>query len=124
MNTQTRSPQTGKLSLMVLILSMQIPMTVFAARSIAELPDPTRPLGSSTLTVNDFRHGINLQSILHSSKRKSTVINGYIRYVGSHVNGGRIVDIRHDAVVINYHGQLYTLYLNTSNSVSQRGIRQ
>ena len=124
MNSQTRSRQTGKLSLTILILSMQIPMTASAAQSIAELPDPTRPLGSSTLTVNDFRNGINLQSILHSSQRKSTVINGYIRYIGSHVNGGRIVDIRHDAVVINYHGQLYTLYLNTSKSVSQRGIRQ
>ena len=124
MNTQTRSRQTGKLSLVVLILSMLIAMTASAAQSIAELPDPTRPLGSSTLTADDFRHGIKLQSILHSSKRKSTVINGYIRYVGSHVNGGRIVDIRHDAVIINYHGQLYTLHLNTSKSVSQRGIRQ
>jgi len=124
MNTQKHYKLTARICLTVLILTMLIPIMASARQSIAELPDPTRPLGSSTEPTGDFRQGIKLQSILLSNERKSTVINGYIRYVGSRVNGGRIVDIRHDAVIINYHGRLYTLHLNNSKSVSQRGIRQ
>ena len=124
MNTRNPYKLTTWICLTVLILPVLIPTMACASQSIAELPDPTRPLGSPVKPTGDFRQGIRLQSILLSNERKSTVINGYIRYVGSHVNGGRIVDIRHDAVVINYHGHLYTLHLNDSKSVSQRGTSQ
>ena len=125
MNIHKHPHSTWKVSLTLLLLFAVLPADAIAETSFSDLPDPTRPLGTTAAPVKkDFARGLKVQSILHSRNRKSAVINGYIKYIGSHVNGGRIIDIRHDSVVISHNGKLYTLYLNASRSVSQRGTRQ
>jgi len=88
--------------------------------SIADLPDPTIPSTTRSLSTTTPNKGLRLQSILHSGQRKSAVINGHIKTIGSYVNGGRITAIKHDAVVISHNDRQYTLRLPTSARVKQR----
>ena len=106
------------------IVPLLISVSAMAApQSISELPDPTRPLYSTRASNSTIGHGLVLQSILHSDHQRNAVINGYIKNVGSYINGRRIVDIKYDAVVISHNGQLYTLHLNNTKSVTQREAR-
>lgn len=108
-------------------LALALILTLSFANSAAlvdvdSLPDPTLPYHTATVetAVNTGLSGIYLQSILVSDQRKSAVINGYVKTVGSWVNGGKIIDIQHDAVVIQHQGKKYTMYLNKVNAVKKR----
>lgn len=104
---------------LIMAITVIMPMTTIAAPStIAELPDPTRLLVTSN---NNASQKPRLQSILYSGPRKSIVINGQVKFIGSAINGGRIIDIQHNTVVIHHHGRLKTLQFNTSKSVTRRG---
>ena len=99
---------------------IMLPLHLSAANtpvSITDLPDPTLP---PTVKIH-APSTIKLQSILHSGPRKSAVINGYVKTIGSYVNGGQVIDIKHNAVVINRNGQHYTLRLSQAKGVALRG---
>lgn len=112
------------LSIIMLALSTPVTATT-ASQTITSLPDPTRPLGTNIRAIkSNAVKKIRLQSILYSSQRKSIVINGYVKYIGSTIHGRRIIDIKQNSVVISYKGRLQTLHLSTTKSISRRGSKE
>jgi hypothetical protein len=123
MTYQSRHQATWKTRIKVLVAMIPLLICVTpvaASQTISELPDPTRPLYSARASSGTINHSLVLQSILHSDHQRNAVINGQVANIGSYINGKRIVDIKYDAVVIKHNGQLYTLYLSNTKSVTQR----
>jgi hypothetical protein len=98
------------------------------ALNIDDLPNPMLPSDRQPApginAAPSPGQGLKLQSIIHSGQRKSAVINGSIKTVGSQINGGEITAIRHNAVVISHNGRDLTLHLTPTAGVTQRGNQQ
>jgi len=109
--------------MMTTLLTTQL-SSASTVESILKLPDPTLPAATRPSSAARSATNLRLQSIIHSGQRKSAVINGYIKTIGSRVDGGHVIDIKHDTVIISRDGRHYTLRLPHTTSVKHRGAKQ
>lgn len=92
-------------------LGTAAPLTAGTLAPLPALPDPTRPVKTAPRTTDDEPSRLELQSTLVSGARRTAVINGHLRTVGSRINGAKIVDIQPGRVLVRRDGRDVTLHL-------------
>jgi hypothetical protein len=122
-NIMVRSSAVTLLVLLFTVLAPLSPRTVYAV-NLDNLPDPTRPGGQGANPGKSTDTPLVLQSILHSGQRRSAVINGQVKTVGSWVNGSQIRDIRYDSVIIARNGKLHVLRLPGVSDIKKAVMAQ
>ena len=100
-------------TLIVMFAVLLMPVSLWAGNSLNlnSLPDPTRPAGNPAGAGQPAHTPLVLQSILHSGQRRSAIINGQVKTIGTWINGSQIRDIRQDSVVIARNGRLHVLHM-------------
>lgn len=91
-----------------IVLCAAAPVT---AGTLPSLPDPTRPAKTAPRTTDNASPGLELQSTLVSGGRRTAVINGRLRTVGSRIDGARVIDIQPGRVLVRLNGRDVTLHL-------------
>ena len=107
-----------------IMLAMTLSVAAGAAMDLNTLPDPTRPAGRTTNPHQPEASRLVLQSILHSGQRRTAIINGQIKTIGSWINGNQIRDIRQDSVVVAHNGRLHILQLSTIPDIKSSAMTQ
>jgi type II secretory pathway component PulC len=114
------------LTAIVFSVSLLTPISILAGTTpdLDTLPDPTRKFGRKPTPSRVTDSPLSLQSILHSGERRSVIINGQIKTIGSWINGNQIKEIHQDSVVIARNGKLHVLRLASISNIKQPTINQ
>lgn len=89
----------GKTVLMTALAVLILTAPMIAAKSFADIADPTRPTGYRQQSSNPAQ-SYRLESILLGSGRKVAIINGRSFNEGDNTKLGKLVAINADRVVI------------------------
>ncbi len=113
-----------RLGIVVVLFVFCLSVQASNAIDISQLPDPTRSSTSQELTEPSYQAQFRLQAILHSDQRRSAIINGQVRTIGTWIGKHQITDIRPDTVILSKHGHKKILRLSEAIKIKQPGTKK
>lgn len=84
-------------------------------QSYAQNIDPTKPLSaSSTSGIEEVKKGLILETIIHSSEKKSAIISGKLIKVGDYIGGHELIVVNSSNVILRSDGERLKLSIFSS----------
>lgn len=90
-------------------------LLVLSYQSHAQNIDPTKPLSASSRAgTEEIKKGLILETIIHSSKKKSAIISGKLMKVGDYIGGHELIVVNPSNVILSSDGERLKLSIFSS----------
>lgn len=76
-------------------------LATFSLHNQAQNIDPTKPLtGSTHVGKEEYKKGLNLETIIYSTKNKSAIISGKLMKVGDYIGDHELITVNASHVIL------------------------
>lgn len=76
-------------------------LATFSPLNHAQDVDPTKPLsGSGHVDKEEYKKGLNLETIIYSAKNKSAIISGKLMKVGDYIGDHELITVNASHVIL------------------------